>query len=192
MAEKTRSSTTDSDLIGVALNGEDPLRTAARHDPDIRRAVNLIREADRDDPACEATPWTWCLVRALDPQAADRMAQTYLKDEPAQLSAPFAVKSNPHRRVRRCRCTGPPKWSVRAPAAPTSSGPTPPAASPCRSSCLERHDPRLTRDPQPSIGRDFMPPSSRSPVVEHLTMGSGPTCSCRPPRVCRGSRSGRT
>ena len=95
MADKTRSSTTDSDLIGVALNGEDPLRTAARQDPDVRRAVDLIREAYRDDPSYEATPWTWSLVRAFDPQVADRMAQTYLKDESAQLSRVIRSKLEP-------------------------------------------------------------------------------------------------
>ncbi len=95
MAEKTRSSTTDSDLIGVALDGKDPLRSAARQDPDVRRAVNLIREAYRDDRSYEATPWTWSLVRVFDPQVADSMAETYLKDESAQLSRVIRSKLEP-------------------------------------------------------------------------------------------------
>jgi tetratricopeptide (TPR) repeat protein len=86
MAEKTRQSTTDADLIGVALNGEDPLRDAARQDPDVRRAVDLIRAAYRDDPDYEAVPWAWSLLRALDPQEGARMARTYLDNESAQLS----------------------------------------------------------------------------------------------------------
>jgi tetratricopeptide (TPR) repeat protein len=86
MAEKTRLSTTDADLIGVALNGEDSLRNAARQDPDICRAVDLIRAAYRDDPNDEAVPWAWSLLRALDPQEGARMARTYLDNESAQLS----------------------------------------------------------------------------------------------------------
>jgi hypothetical protein len=86
MAEKNRRSTTDSDLIGVAINGANPLGEAARQDPDVRRAVELIREMYRDDPAYEAVPWTWNLVRAIDVQQGEKMAQTYLSSESAQIS----------------------------------------------------------------------------------------------------------
>ena len=95
MAEKTHRSTTDSDLVGDALNGDEPLRGAARQDPDIRRAVDVILSAYRDDPEHEASPWAWCLVRAFDPREGDRIARTYLKNESAQLSRQVRSKLEP-------------------------------------------------------------------------------------------------
>lgn len=86
MAERTRRSTNDRILIAVAVNGTDPLRGAARQDPDVRRAVNLVREAYRADPSEGATPWAWSLVHAMDPEEGARMARTYLENESAQLS----------------------------------------------------------------------------------------------------------
>ena len=137
MAEKTRSSTTDSDLIGVALNGKDPLRSAARQDPDVRRAVDLIREAYRDDPSYEATPWAWSLVRAFDPQEADRIAQTYLKDESAQLSRVIRSKLEPASASAALSLYWAAEMVGPNAGGPTSSGPMPPAASLCRSTRLE-------------------------------------------------------
>ncbi len=64
MADKTRLSTSDIFLVGIAVNGENPLRDAARQDTDVRRAVNLIREGHRIDPEYEADTWTWSLLRA--------------------------------------------------------------------------------------------------------------------------------
>jgi tetratricopeptide (TPR) repeat protein len=98
---KTRRSTGDAVLIGVALGGESALRDAVSKDPDVRRAVDLIREAYRKDPPYEAGAWSWSLVRASHPQDAAMMAQTYLKDESNQLSR--AIK----RRVEPCAASVP-------------------------------------------------------------------------------------
>jgi predicted negative regulator of RcsB-dependent stress response len=95
MAERTRLSTSDRFLIGVAVNGEDPLRAAARQDSDVRRAVDRIREGYRLDPEYEADPWTWSLLHALDPQEGTKMARTYLEDESAQLSIAIERKVEP-------------------------------------------------------------------------------------------------
>ena len=95
MAEKTRLSTTDSDLIGVALHGENPLREAALRDPDVRQAVTLIREAYREDPDYEAVPWCWSLLSAVDPDEGARMVQAYLKNESAQLSRAIQKRVEP-------------------------------------------------------------------------------------------------
>jgi hypothetical protein len=95
MAETNRLSTTDSDLIGVAINGANPLADAARKDPDVGRVVDLIREMYRDDPGYEAVPWTWNLLRAIDPQAAGKLAHTYLTNESAQISRTIQKRVEP-------------------------------------------------------------------------------------------------
>ncbi len=96
MAEKTRLSTIDTILVGLAVNGERlPLRDAARQDSDVRRAVDLIREGYRADPEYEAGPSTWRLLRAFDPDEGTKMARTYLEDESAQLSLAIERRVEP-------------------------------------------------------------------------------------------------
>ncbi len=95
MAEKTRLSTPDNYLIAIALHGANPLRDAARQDPDVRRAVDLIREAYHADPKYEADAWTWSLLVALDPDEGARMAQTYIKDESTRISREILQRIDP-------------------------------------------------------------------------------------------------
>ncbi len=95
MAEQTRFSTTDVDLIAVALNGPNPLRDAARQDPDIRRAADLMRQIYRDDPEYEASPWTWSVIHALDPDEAAKIAQTSVQNEPAQITRAIQQRVEP-------------------------------------------------------------------------------------------------
>jgi len=98
---KTRRSSGDASLIGIALGGDSALRDAASKDPDVRRAVDLIREAYRKDPKYEAGPWSWSMLRASHPQEAARMSETYLKDESSQITQ--AIK----RRVEPCSASVP-------------------------------------------------------------------------------------
>ncbi len=86
MVAKAGPATGHDLLIGIALDGANPLRDAARQDSDVRRAVNLIQGAYRDDPEYWACPWAWSLVHALDPAAGAKMAETYFANESAQLS----------------------------------------------------------------------------------------------------------
>ena len=95
MAEKTRLSTSHAFLVGIALNGQDPLRDTARQDSDVRRATDLIRAAYHDDPEYEAGPWTWSLLHAMEPEEGARMAQTYLSDESARLSRAMLHRVDP-------------------------------------------------------------------------------------------------
>jgi hypothetical protein len=95
MVERTRLSAMDSDLIAVALHGESPLREAARQHPDVRQAVDLIREAYRENPNYEAVPWAWSLLCPIDPVEGASMAQTYLKSESAQISRAIQKRVEP-------------------------------------------------------------------------------------------------
>jgi hypothetical protein len=98
---KTRRSTGDAYLIGFVLGADSPVREAASIDPDVRRAIDLVREAYRQDPQDEASAWAWSLLRAVYPQDAAKMAETYLKDESSQISR--AIK----RRVEPCDASVP-------------------------------------------------------------------------------------
>ena len=82
-------------LVGVSLNGENPLRDAARQDSDVRRAVDLIRGAYRDAPEHEASPWAWSLLNAIDPDEGAKLAQTYLENEFAQLAQAIQQRVKP-------------------------------------------------------------------------------------------------
>jgi hypothetical protein len=95
LAEKTRFSMADGDLIAFALNGSSPLSEAARQDPDIGRAVDLMRQIYRDDPEYEAYPWTWSVIHALVPDEAAKLAQTYHQNESAQISRAIQQRVEP-------------------------------------------------------------------------------------------------
>jgi tetratricopeptide (TPR) repeat protein len=95
MADKTRMSTSDTLLVCIALNGDNPLRDAARQDPDIRRVVETARAASRDDPEPFASGWTWCLLRAFDPQEGARIARTFVQDESARISSAVRRRVEP-------------------------------------------------------------------------------------------------
>jgi hypothetical protein len=86
MVAKAGPATGHDLLIGIALNGENPLRDEARQDSDVRAAVNLIQGAYRDDPEYWACPWAWSLLHALYPAEAAKMAETYFANESAQFS----------------------------------------------------------------------------------------------------------
>ncbi len=92
---RTRRSAGDAILIGVALGRDPVLRDAASKDPDVLRAIELIREAYRKDPQYEAGPWSWSMLRPSHPQEAARMSETYLKDESSLISQAIKRRVEP-------------------------------------------------------------------------------------------------
>ena len=83
------------------LGADSPLRNSASKNSGVRRAIDLIREVYRQDPEDEAGAWAWSLLRAVYPQDAARMAETYLKDESSQISRAI------NRRVEPCEASVP-------------------------------------------------------------------------------------
>ena len=92
---KTRRSAGNAALIGVALGGDSALREAVSKDPDVRRAVDLIREAYRADPQNEAGAWSWSMLRASHQEEAAKLSETYLKDESNQISRAITRRVEP-------------------------------------------------------------------------------------------------
>ncbi len=92
---RSRRSAGDAALIGVALGGDSALREAVSNDPDVRRAVDLVREAYQKDPQNEAGAWSWSMLRVKYPREAAMMSETYLKDESNQISRAITRRVEP-------------------------------------------------------------------------------------------------
>jgi hypothetical protein len=68
LAKRTHRSLGAS-LLTYALATGGPLAEAAAANPDVRRAAELVRDADRRYPD-DASPWAWAVLRAVFPADA--------------------------------------------------------------------------------------------------------------------------
>jgi hypothetical protein len=94
MATRARRSVGASYLIALALSREGKAREAALKDPDVRRAIQLVREdwaRFPDDPGA----WAWAMLRAAHPDDAAQIAAALAKDDAHQARLAIGRKLGP-------------------------------------------------------------------------------------------------
>ena len=81
-------------LIAVALSREGKAREAALRNPDVQRALKLVRE-DNDRLPDDPDEWSWAMLRATDPDAAAKIAAGLNKDETQRAKRAVGLKLAP-------------------------------------------------------------------------------------------------
>ncbi|HZY90524.1 MAG TPA: hypothetical protein VFE78_37220 [Gemmataceae bacterium] len=94
MEARARRSLGASYLIAAALSRKGKTREAALRNPDVQRAIKLVRESnDRfpDDP----DEWSWAMLRAAHPKDAAKIAGALTKDELHGVKRAVGLKLSP-------------------------------------------------------------------------------------------------
>lgn len=90
----TRRSTAPEELLPFALDASGPLADAAARDADVVRLLELEREGARRFPA-DARPYTWALLRVLDPALAAEVGERIGADAFAGRARRLATRLSP-------------------------------------------------------------------------------------------------
>ncbi len=94
MLSKARRSLGHRHLLAVALSGEAPLRKAVLANPDLQRAATLLVESIAINPD-ESGPRDWAMLRAVQPEAANTLAEIIKQNEVTQVMRKINLRLSP-------------------------------------------------------------------------------------------------
>jgi hypothetical protein len=94
MASRARLALGTSYLVAAALAREGKAREAALKNPDVQRAIELVREDEARFPD-DSGPWSWAMLRAAHPDEAAKVAAALAKDEAHQAKLAVGRKLAP-------------------------------------------------------------------------------------------------
>jgi hypothetical protein len=94
LVKKLRRSLSAGHLIAVALGREGKLRTAALANPDVGKALELIRAEAARFPE-EPSEWSWAMLRAAHPEDARRIARALEKNELVRVERSLEARLGP-------------------------------------------------------------------------------------------------
>jgi hypothetical protein len=83
-------------LVASILSVDGPLKDLTLKDPDVGRAIDLVRESYAACPTHATGPRSWALLRARYPDAAASMAKRYLADESDRLEDEIIARLHPY------------------------------------------------------------------------------------------------
>jgi hypothetical protein len=81
-------------LIPAALARDAALRDAVLANPDVRRALGLVKDLSEGFPD-ESPEWSWALLRWSEPEAAARLTEVVRRDEASRLQRQIDDKVSP-------------------------------------------------------------------------------------------------
>jgi hypothetical protein len=94
LAAKAARSLGATYLIAVALAREGPAQKAALAHADVQRVNQLLQDRCRRFPT-DADPWTWAMLKAAQPEEAERLAKIIKTDELTRVERTIGLKTSP-------------------------------------------------------------------------------------------------
>ncbi len=94
LAKRAKRALGHSYLIPVALAQEGELRAKVLANPDVRRALTLIRDNLKVFPSA-ASEWAWAMLREAHPEEAAKVAEAVRKNEAGRVKRSIQAKLSP-------------------------------------------------------------------------------------------------
>jgi hypothetical protein len=96
LRDRSRRAVSPTQLIGVTLSLDGPLKELALKDPDINRALDLLHESYAACPRYTSGPHSWALFRSKYPDAAAAVAKLYLMKDTDMLEDEIRARLRPY------------------------------------------------------------------------------------------------
>ena len=94
--ERYKRAASNQEILSSVLSRNGPLRDLVLKDPDVNRAIDLIRDSDAASPTFAAGPEAWCLLHQKYSAEAAAMAKFYLNDVSERLEDELGAKLRPY------------------------------------------------------------------------------------------------